>query len=120
MANYDNLRPRNQYIEKKHFKMDTLHKVINMVKQKDWAIKLDLADAYLHIPIHPKHRKYLRFSFQGQCYQWKVMCYGPTSAPRVFTKVVAVAVAHLLTLNIWLAAYLDDLMNLNQNKTVLL
>ena len=91
-----------------------------MVKEKDWAIKLDLADAYLHIPIHPKHRKYLRFSFQGHSYRWKVMCFGPTSAPRLFTKVVAVAVAHLHTLNIRLAAYLDDLMNLNQNKTVLL
>ena len=64
-----NLRPLNQYLAKKHFKMDTLQKVINLAKPGDWAISTDLADAYLHIPIFPKHRRFLRFCFQNRCYQ---------------------------------------------------
>jgi len=59
-----NLRPLNRYLAKKHFRMDTLTKVINMVRPKDWGFTIDLADAYLHIPLFSKHRKYLRFLFQ--------------------------------------------------------
>ena len=34
--------------------MDTMTKVLNLVKPQDWAISLDFADAYMHIPIFPK------------------------------------------------------------------
>ena len=65
-----NLRPLNRYMSKLHFRMDTLTKVLNLVKPKDWAISLDLTDAYLHILIHKSHQKYLRFSIQGQVFQF--------------------------------------------------
>ena len=107
------LRPLNRYLAKKHFKMDTLSKVINLLRPKDWAITIDLSDAYLHIPIFHGHRKYLRFCFKNQCYQWKVMCFGPTSAPRVFSKLVSVVAAYLRIQNVRLAVYLDDWLNLN-------
>ena len=100
--------------------MDTLSEVINLLRPKDWAITIDLSDAYLHIPIFHGHRKYLRFCFKNQCYQWKVMCFGPTSAPRVFTKLVSVVAAYLRIQNDRLAVYLDDWLNLNQNKCSLL
>ena len=61
--------------------MDTTSKVLNIVTPGDWAVSLDLSDAYLHIPIFPKHQKYLRFSIQGRAYQFKALCFGPTSAP---------------------------------------
>jgi ribonuclease HI len=115
-----NLRPLNKYLVKKHFKMDTLAKVINLVRPRDWAVSIDLSDAYLHIPIYRKHRKFLRFCFQGICYQWKVMCFGPSVAPRVFTKLVSVVAAYLRTLNIRLSVYLDDWMSLNQVKQKLI
>ena len=112
-----NLRPLNKYLLKKHFKMDTLQKVINLVKKGDWAISIDLTDAYLHIPVHVSHRKFLRFHIKGQSYQWKAMCVGPTSAPRVYTKIMSVVMAYLHLQNIRIVAYLDDLLILNQSKT---
>ena len=115
-----NLKPLNRYLKKTHFKMDTLSKVLNLVKTGDWAISLDLKDAYLHVPIFHTHRKYLRFCIQNQCYQFKVLCFGPTSAPRVFTKIVSVVAAYLRTLGIRLAVYLDDWLIVNQNKRQLL
>lgn len=114
-----NLRPLNRYLKKIHFKMDTLTKVLNLVKIGDWAISLDLSDAYLHIPIFQKHRKFLRFSVQNRCYQWKVLCFGPTSAPRVFTKMVSVVAAFLRTQNVRLVVYLDDWLVVNQSKNQL-
>ena len=31
---------------------------------RDYAIKIDLEDAYFHIPIHPDSRKYLHFTYE--------------------------------------------------------
>jgi len=45
------------------------------------------------------------------------MCFGPTSAPRTWTKLVS---AYLRTMNIRLAVYLDDWLNLNQIKQSLI
>ena len=33
-----NLIPLNQYLKKQHFKMDSLSKVLNLVKPNDWTI----------------------------------------------------------------------------------
>ena len=115
-----NLKPLNSYLKKLHFKMDTMSKVISLVKPKDWAISLDLTDAYLHIPIYQSHRQYMRFCVQNQCYQWKAMCFGPTCAPRVFTKIVSVVAAYLRAQNIRMVVYLDDWMIVNQNKKQLI
>lgn len=89
------LRPLNRYIVKKHFKMDTLIQVIDLVNINDWAISLKLKDAYLYIPMHPNNRKYLRFHVQGKVYQFKAMCFGPTQAQRIFTNIIATVAAYL-------------------------
>ena len=48
------------------------------------------------------------------------MCFGPACAPRVFTELNAVVAAHLHTLNIGFAVYLDDWLSLNQVRHQLL
>ena len=111
-----NLKPLNAHLKKVHFKMDTMSKVINLVKPKDWAISIDLSDAYFHVPIFQKHHPYMRFCIANQCYQWKAMCFGPTCAPRIFTKLVSVVAAYLRTQNIRMSVYLDDWLIVNQNQ----
>ena len=115
-----NLKPLNMYLRKQHFKMDTLAKVLNLVQPGDWAFTLDLSDAYLHIPVHVQYRKYLRFCIQGTVYQFVALCFGPTCAPRVFTKIVSVVTAYLRMQNIRLASYLDDWLCLNALRQELL
>ena len=115
-----NLRPLNQYLKTQHFKMDTLKTVLNPVKKGDWAISIDLKDAYFHILVHRKHWKYLRFCIQGKAYQFRALAFGPKTSPRVFTKIVAVAAAHLRMQSIRLAVYLDDWLALNAKKRFLL
>ena len=100
--------------------MDTLTKVLNLVRQGDWLFTIDLKDAYFHVKIFKSHRKYLRFHFQGVTYQFRALCFGPTSAPRVFTKVISVVVAHLRKFNIRLVSYLDIWLAANETKRLLL
>lgn len=111
-----NLRPLNRYMVKKHFKMDTLIKFLNLVNKNDWAISLYLNDAFLHISMHPNHRKYLRFHVQGKAYQFKAMCFSPTQTPRVFTKIIATVPAYLRVQHIRLVAYIDDWLIVNSSK----
>ena len=99
--------------------MDCLSKVINLV-QGDWAISLDLADAYLHIPIHIRFRKFLHFCIQGKAFQFTCLCFGSTLAPRVFTKMVSAIAAHLRLQNVRLAVFLDDWFVINQLRKLLL
>ncbi|MCG8045731.1 MAG: hypothetical protein JAY66_08610 [Candidatus Thiodiazotropha taylori] len=115
-----NLRPLNRYLRKQHFKMDSLSRVINLVQKGDWAISLDLKDAYMHIPIFGPHKRFLRFCIKGKCYQFTCLCFGPTVAPRVFTKVIAVVAGHLRMQNVRLAVYLDDWFLVNLIKMHLL
>ena len=45
--------------------------VLSSVRKGDYAFKIDLQDAYFHVPIHPSSRKYLRFAFENKVYQFR-------------------------------------------------
>ena len=111
-----NVKPLNKFIRKEKFKMQTVRTVLQSLNQGDWAGKLDLKDAYFQIPVHPDHRKFLRFSVAGNHFQYKVLCFGLTSAPRVFTKVMAVLGAYLHSHQIRISQFLDDWIICARNK----
>ena len=50
---------------------------------------IDLKDAYFQIPVHTSSRKWLRFVWDGTVHQFKVLCFGLSTAPQVFTRVFA-------------------------------
>ncbi len=55
--------------------------------------KIDLKDAYFHVSILPTHRKFLRFAFGGEAYQYRVLPFSLAHSPRTFTKCVDTALA---------------------------
>ena len=65
------------------------------VRAGDWMVSLDLKDAYLQVPMHPESRKFLRFVACGKVYQFKMLCFGLSTAPQVFTWVMAPVSAFL-------------------------
>lgn len=71
--------------------MLTIKHALEYVTQGEWFVSIDLKDAYFHIPIVNKHRKFLRFAFQGVCYEYNWLPFGYMLAPRTFTKVIKVA-----------------------------
>jgi len=103
-----NLKPLNQHIHKRKFKMATVRTVAAAIRPGDFAVSIDLQDAYLHVPILPSHKKFLRFTFKGQTFQFRVLPFGLSSAPRSFTKLTRVIVIHCRALGLRLILYLDD------------
>lgn len=53
------VRSLNKYLVKKHFKMDTMSKVLELVDEGYWSITLEGSDAYFHLKIFKPHGKYL-------------------------------------------------------------
>lgn len=89
------LRVLNKALMPLRFRMLTPRRLVQFIRPNDWFITIDLKDAYFHIPIHHRHRKYLRFAFGGIAYQFNALPFGLSLAPRVFTKCVEAAIAPL-------------------------
>ena len=79
----------NDYITSSHFHMETPQSVLRSICPGDWMISLDLQDAYLQVPVHHDSRHYLRFVVAGKSYQFRVLCFGLTTAPQVFMRIMA-------------------------------
>ena len=90
--------------------MLTVRRLIQQTRRGDFFTSIDLKDAYFHISIVPRHRKFLRFAFQGTVYEYTRMPFGYTLAPRVFTRVVEAALLPLRRQGVRVLAYLDDLL----------
>ena len=102
------LRGLNRYLKKFRFKMLTTSTLLSRVRRGTWFTSVDLKDAFFHISIYPPHRKFLRFSLDGEVYQYTVLPFGMSLSPRVFTKCTQAAVAPLRAQGVRLDTYLDD------------
>ena len=102
------LSPLNKMVQVTKFKMETAQQVLSSINPGDWMVSIDLKDAYFQVPIHPKSRKYLRFQWEGIPYQFKVLCFGLSTAPQVFTRVMGSVATLCHRQGIRLHRYLDD------------
>lgn len=102
------LRHLNRHLRVLKFHMLRTADVLAGIRRGDWFTSVDLTDAYFHVPIAPRHRPFLRFAFEGKAYQFKVLPFGISLAPRVFTRFVAAALAPLQGEGMRIFPYLDD------------
>ena len=115
-----NLRPLNQFIKKSKFKMTTLRQVIQEVRTGDWMLSIDLKDAYFHVPVCREHWKYLRFRVGSRTFEFRVLPFGITSAPRVFTKMMAPVTESIRRMiGLYNCAFLDDFLGKDQDRSYL-
>ena len=103
-----NLKPLNVYMRPPPFKMETLSAILLALRPGYWAASLDLKDAYLHIPMHRSAWRWLRFHLNGAPYEFRVLPFGLSAAPRTFTLVVRAVAEFLRERGLRLFVYLDD------------
>jgi len=118
-----NLSPLNVSIKPKKFRQETLRKVMRSLGLSarranhpsaqppgdgPWAVSLDLKDAYFHVAVAKHHTRFLRFAYDGVCYEYLVLPFGLSTAPRTFTRVVRALAGYLRTEGVDLFQYLDD------------
>ena len=83
-----NLRPLNNFIIKRHFKMEGVVLLKSLVQQGDWMVSIDLKDAYLSVVVAEEHRRYLKFQWEHQLYEFLCLPFGLSSALCTFTKLL--------------------------------
>ncbi len=104
------LRGLNEHVEKRYFKLESLTTVWGLLQKGDFMTKIDIKDAYLHVPIAPEHRALFRFNWKGATFEFQCLCFGLTSAPRSFTRLFKPVLARLRSEGIRLVIYLDDIL----------
>ena len=104
-----NLKPFNKkFCEKIHFKMETLKSAVSAMTRNCFMASIDLKDAYYSIPIRSEDRKYFRFLWNGQSYQFTSLIMGLTDSPRVYTKILKPVFSELRKKGHISSIYLDD------------
>ena len=90
------------------FQIETIQSMLLSVRQGNWMASIDLKEAYFQVPVHPASRHFFRFVFRDQVYQFKALCFGLSTAPQVFTRVMAPVSAIIHSMGIRMRCYLDD------------
>ena len=112
-----NLKRLNKYLEKIHFKMEHIMTILPLIKPGMYMTSLDLKDAYVSLPIANRHKKYLRFVWKDQLYEYQCLYFGLSLAPFYFTKVMKPIFSQLRREGISCTYYIDDSLYLDHSAT---
>lgn len=103
-----NLKEFNHFIPYIHFKMETFAQALCLIKPFCYMASIDLYDAYYSVSINAMDRKFFRFRWKDQLYEFTCMPNGLACAPRIFTKILKPVFSCLRQQGLCSVYYLDD------------
>jgi hypothetical protein len=103
-----NLKPLNQFVTYKKFKMDTRQMAARLITPGAYMASVDLKQAYYLVSVAQEHRKYLKFWWDGNLYQYVGLPNGLACAPRLFTKLLKPVYSTLQKEGFSCLGYIDD------------
>ena len=103
-----NLKDLNNYINKIHFKMETIKTVLANITKGCYMSVLDLKDAYVSVKIAEKYQCFLKFEQDKVLYAF--VCYpnGLGPCPTKFTKINKAQLCDIRALHHIVSGYIDD------------
>lgn len=113
------LRGLNRFVLTKHFQLISHSSVPEFLQPKDWLIKIDISQAYFHVPIAQSHQPFLCVSYQGEILQMTCLPFGLSSAPRLFAGITCWVAETLRRRGCRVLVYLDDFLLAHQDRTLL-
>ena len=106
----------NRHLVIPKFKMETARALRKSIRPNDFAVSIDLSDAYLHVPMHRATRRYLRFAIDDVIYAFRALPFGLSISPWVFTRLMEVLIMHVRRHTVSeISHYLDDCLQKNQD-----
>lgn len=104
---------------RKKNKLDDWKTMMQYVKKGNFMFSFDLKSGYHHIDLFVGHQQYTGFSFimEGRVryFFFTVLCFGLTTGPFIFTKLLRPLVRHWRGQGIKIALFLDDGAGTNTN-----
>lgn len=105
-----NLKKLNEFVVAEHFKIEDWRVVKSLIGPGDFMASIDIKAAYYHVSIAKKHHRFLRFRFQGECYEFIFLPFGLSVAPYTFTKLLKPMAAFLRKQGFISVFYWDDIL----------
>ena len=98
----------NKYVATEKVKFEDLGSVRYLLPKNGYMVTFDLKSGFHHVLMHPDSLKFLGFSWNGQKYRFRVMPFGLSSAPHLFTKILRPFVQKWREQSLGVTLYLDD------------
>ncbi|KAI8437183.1 hypothetical protein MSG28_010510 [Choristoneura fumiferana] len=114
-----NLKRLNEYVLTPKFHLVNHLQIPRHLRIKDFMMKVDISQAYFHIPIHPSHRRFLSMAYQGHVYEMTCLPFGLASAPSAFAMITNWIAQQLRRKGLRVIVYLDDFLFMHENSVVL-
>ncbi|CAG9137707.1 unnamed protein product [Plutella xylostella] len=133
-----NLRNLNRYLHQFKFRLINMYRVPDFLQQGDWAIKIDLKQAYFHIPVARSHQPFLRVLYKTdttvasapttvasapatvELLQVTSLPFGLSSAPKAFATVSNWVAQLMRNQGLRVVVYLDDYLIVHQERQTLI
>jgi hypothetical protein len=109
------MRKLNKHILKKKFKMQGVKDVRSALQPKMFGAVIDISDAYYHVSINKKARRYTRFIVDGVVYEYMGLPMGLCCSPRIFTRISKFVCDWLRKRGVILIIYIDDILVLGRS-----
>ena len=106
----------NQMLNPISFRMNAVDKIVPMLPEGLWAIKVDIKDAYFHVPMAWEMHKYLAFKLKDRVFVFQVLPFGLSPAPWAFSRVMKPIRKSLSLQEIMSFYFLDDWIVVGQSE----
>lgn len=103
-------RELNQYMTTTKFALDNIQQIFPFLKKGQWCAKLDLKDAYFHIPLSQELKPFIRMKVGNQVWEFQAGCFGLNIMPKVFMEVMKTFQKLWRAQGILCFIYLDDIL----------
>ncbi len=95
-------------LQTRKFKMETLMRVLPLIRPGDWFGSWDVRKGYYNVAVHPDFQRFFCFEFEGQRYMFKCLVMGILIAPFIFSKIMGALIQFARAAGIDISFYLDD------------
>jgi hypothetical protein len=103
-------REINQHFQVQKFRLDHLQQIYPQLKKGEWAAKIDLKDAYFHLPVNEALRPFLRHKVGDQVWEYQAGPFGLNVMPQLFQGVVKTFEKKWRKVGVQVYIYLDDIL----------
>lgn len=114
-----NLKNLNEFVYPQKFRLISLKKVAQIMSEREFMVKIDISNAYYHVPVRESHKRFLCLSYKNQIYTMNCLPFGLSSAPSIFAKITNWIASSLREKGIKVVVYLDDFLLMHQNADIL-
>lgn len=111
-----NAQKLNKFMAPQKFRMDHWAQIFPFLRQGWWGAKIDLKDAYFHLPVHKSLRPYLHLEVLGKIFEFQCACFGVATIPYLWTTIMKTFLRKWRQQNIMVFIYLDDILLLGPTQ----